>query len=156
MAFDSDMRRFHITTGSVPTTNVRGVVLPAGECLYQEYIGASDKYTGVIQGKLADLTERFSVMENYALSYIDPDEPDLVSISPTTGSTAGGTSVTATTTGTNSSQCTVTVGGVAATNVRCNATSVTFTTPAGTAGAKAVVITTAEGTDTLAAAFTYS
>jgi len=156
MAFDSDLRRFHIVTGSAaPTTNVRGVIDPDGRCLYQEYLPSGEYGTWIV-GDLSDLTTRYGGMTNYSLTYVDPDEPEIASVSPSTGTVAGGTSVTATTTGTNSSSVTVTVGGTAATNVRWNATSVTFTTPAGTAGAKDVVITTAEGTSTLEEGFTYT
>lgn len=74
--------------------------------------------------------------------------PTVTSIAPTSGPTAGGTSVTIT--GTNLSGATgVTIGGVAATSLSANtATSITCVTPAGTAGAKDVVVTTAGGPST--------
>ena len=50
---------------------------------------------------------------------------------------------------------TVTVGGIAATSVVATATSITAKTPAGTAGAKDVVVTTAGGVVTKTGAFTY-
>lgn len=156
MAFSTNLRRFHITTGSLPTTNVRGVVTPEGECLYQEYIGASDKSCDVIKGKLSDLTERFSGMAGYALTYTDPAAPTFTSVSPTSGTTAGGTAITITGTNLNSASVAVTVGGAAATTIRSNATTITCSTPAGTSGAKPIVITTNEGTVTAASAFTYS
>ena len=67
--------------------------------------------------------------------------PSVTSISPTSGSTAGGTSVTIT--GTNfSGTPIVTIGGAAATSVVVsNATTLTCITPAGTAGARDVVVT---------------
>ena len=59
-------------------------------------------------------------------------------------------------TGTNLTGATsVTVNGVAATNVVASATSITAKTPAGTAGAKSVAVTTPGGTATKASAFTY-
>ena len=66
--------------------------------------------------------------------------PVVSSISPTSGPTAGGTSVTLT--GTNLTGSTgATVGGTAATAFSVtSSTQATFTTPAGTAGAKAVVV----------------
>ena len=81
--------------------------------------------------------------------------PTVASISPTSGSTAGGTSVTIT--GTNFIGATsVTFGGTAATGVTVvNSTTITATTPAGTAGAVNVVVTTPGGTGTGAGLYTY-
>ena len=81
--------------------------------------------------------------------------PTIASISPTSGPALGATAITIT--GTNLTGATsVTVGGVAANNVVVvSATSITAKTPAGTAGAKDVSVTTAGGTATLAGAFTY-
>ncbi|CAN2226040.1 Listeria/Bacterioides repeat [Candidatus Nanopelagicaceae bacterium] len=81
--------------------------------------------------------------------------PSITSLNVTSGVTSGGTAVTitglslATTTG-------VTVGGVAATNVvAISDTSVSFTTPAGTAGVADVAVISSYGTVTNAGAFTY-
>ncbi|ABE40229.1 Outer membrane autotransporter barrel [Rhodopseudomonas palustris BisB5] len=80
--------------------------------------------------------------------------PTISSISPSSGLAAGGTSVTIT--GTNLSGVTsVTVGGAAATLGINTATSIVITTPAGTAGARDVVVTTAGGPVTSTAGFTY-
>ena len=81
--------------------------------------------------------------------------PTVSSVSPATGSTAGGTPITIT--GTSLTGATsVTVGGVAATSVVVvSSTSVTAVTPAGTVGAKSVAVTTPSGTASLASAFTY-
>ena len=79
--------------------------------------------------------------------------PVIASVSPNYGAVAGGTSVTIT--GTNLNGATVKVNGVAATSVVATATSITAKTPAGTAGAKSVAVTTAGGTATKASAFTY-
>ena len=81
--------------------------------------------------------------------------PTISTVSPTSGSTLGNTAITIT--GTNlTGATTVTVGGVPATNVVVvNSTSVTANTPAGTAGVKAVAITTPGGTASLATGFTY-
>ena len=88
-----------------------------------------------------------------AFTYLDV--PTIVSVSPNTGSTNGGTAITIT--GTNlTGASSVTVGGVAATNlVVVSATSITAKTPTGTAGVKPVVVTTPGGVATLAGAFTY-
>ena len=86
----------------------------------------------------------------------DPDpEPTITSITPTSGSTAGGTTITIT--GTNLTSATsVTVGGVAATSVVVvSSTSITAVTPAGSIGVVSVALTTPGGTASLASAFTY-
>jgi uncharacterized repeat protein (TIGR02543 family) len=83
--------------------------------------------------------------------------PTATTIEPNTGSSTGGTSITIT--GTDfAAGATVTVGGAACTDVVVvSATSITCVTPAGTAGAKDVVVTnTNGGTVTSAAGFTYS
>ena len=81
--------------------------------------------------------------------------PTITSLNTTSGPTAGGTATTIT--GTNLTGVTgITVGGAAATSIRSNtSTSVTFNTPAGTAGAKNVVVTTTAGSVTGTNAFTY-
>jgi formylglycine-generating enzyme required for sulfatase activity len=86
-------------------------------------------------------------------SYVVP--PTLSSVSPTSGPTTGGTTITLT--GTNLTGATgVTVGGAPCTNVQVvNSTTVTAVTPAGTAGAKSVAVTTPSGAATLSLAFRY-
>ena len=88
-----------------------------------------------------------------AFTYFAP--PTISSVSPATGSTAGGTAITIT--GTSLTGATsVTVGGVAATSVVVvSSTSVTAVTPAGTVGAKSVAVMTPNGTATATNAFTY-
>jgi hypothetical protein len=77
------------------------------------------------------------------------------SISPTSGTTLGGTTVTIT--GTNfTGTITVTVGGVAATDVRASGTtSLTAITPAHAAGTVDVVVAASTGTATLTSGFAY-
>jgi len=81
--------------------------------------------------------------------------PTLDSISPSTGPTAGGTSVTIT--GTNFiSGATVTIGGSQCIGITIvSTTSITAVTPPGTTGAKNIVVTTPRGSATLTGAFTY-
>ncbi len=80
----------------------------------------------------------------------------LTSISPNTGGTAGGLSVTLTGTGFTSST-TVTIGGASATGCTVSGlTSMTCTTPAGSTGAKDVVVTLGSNNATLTGGFTYS
>ncbi|CAB4982660.1 unannotated protein [freshwater metagenome] len=90
-------------------------------------------------------------------TYVTPiSSPTIGLISPVSGSTAGTTSITIT--GTNFvSGATVTVGGNACTSVVVvSATSITCTTPAGSAGAKDVVVTNSDtGAATSAGGFTY-
>ncbi|MHB1047383.1 MAG: IPT/TIG domain-containing protein [Thermoanaerobaculia bacterium] len=85
-----------------------------------------------------------------------PVPPTVTSVSPSTGSTAGGTAVTIT--GTNfQSGATVSFGGTNATGVTvASATSLTATTPAHSAGAVSVTVTNTDGgIGTLASGFTY-
>ena len=82
--------------------------------------------------------------------------PTVTSISPTSGTTAGGTSVTIT--GTNFiSGATVTIGGSSCTSVIVvSSTSITCTTPSGTAGGQNVVVATGVSPNaTLTGGFTY-
>lgn len=82
--------------------------------------------------------------------------PTVSSVSPTFGSTAGGTSITIT--GNNLTGATgITVGGTACTafNV-ASATSATCTTPSGTAGTASVVVTTGGGSNAANTLFTYT
>ena len=87
-------------------------------------------------------------------TYVAP--PTVTSVSPNSGSTAGGTAVTIT--GTNfATGATVTFGGTAATNiVVVSSTSITATTPAHAAGAVTVVVTNSGGlSGSLTNGFTY-
>lgn len=79
--------------------------------------------------------------------------PTITGVNPPSGPTTGGTVVTLT--GTNFCPgATVTVNGVAATNVTVvNSTTITFTTPAGTTGAATITVTCPAGTGT--GTFTY-
>ena len=82
--------------------------------------------------------------------------PTVSSVSPNSGTTAGGTAVTIT--GTNfATGATVTFGTAAATNVAVvNSTTVTATTPAGSAGAVTVTVTVSGQSGSLASGFTYA
>ena len=88
-----------------------------------------------------------------AFTYLAP--PTISSVSPATGLTAGGTAITIT--GANLTSATsVTMGGVPATSVVVvSSTSITAVTPAGTAGANSVAVTTPWGSATMTSAFTY-
>ena len=82
--------------------------------------------------------------------------PTVSSVSPNSGSTAGGTAVTIT--GTNfAAGATVTFGSAAATGVTVvNGTTITATTPAHAAGAVTVVVTVNGQSGSLATGFTYN
>jgi hypothetical protein len=88
-----------------------------------------------------------------AFTYIAP--PTVSSVAPNSGLAAGGTAVTIT--GTNfAAGATVTFGAAAATNVVVvNATTITATTPAGSAGAVAVTVTANGRSGSLTNGFTY-
>jgi hypothetical protein len=83
--------------------------------------------------------------------------PSITSISPSSGSITGGTSVTIT--GSNlygpGPNTTVAVGGQNATVTNTTAQTITVTTPAGTAGAQNVTVTNGLGTTTIPGGFTY-
>ena len=88
------------------------------------------------------------------LAYNYFDSPTIVSLTPTSGSVNGGTSVTIT--GTNFATTTsVTFGGVAASFGVVNSTTLVAITPPGTAGSVDVIVTTSSGSATAVAAYTY-
>ncbi|CAN2194662.1 Listeria/Bacterioides repeat [Candidatus Nanopelagicaceae bacterium] len=88
-------------------------------------------------------------------TYISTLTPTINSLSITEGTTAGGTSTVIT--GTNLETATsVTVDGNPATIVSNSSTSISITTPAGSEGAKSVVVNTAGGSATNVGAFTYN
>jgi hypothetical protein len=90
---------------------------------------------------------------NTLFTYVAP--PTVTAISPTSGSTAGGTSVTITGTGFTGATA-VTIGGTAVTSFSVtNATTITAVTPAGSAGAASVLVTSPDGTNAANTLFTY-
>ncbi len=99
---------------------------------------------------LSDLKSKGEVK----IAFVIPP-PTVTGISPNTGGTLGGTTVTIT--GTDFTGVTaVTIGGTAATNVNVvNATTLTCTTPAGAAGTASVVVTTPSGSNAANTLFTY-
>ena len=81
--------------------------------------------------------------------------PAVTGISPSSGSTAGGTSVTITGTGF-AGATSVTMGGIPATNVAVvNSTTITCTTPAQATGTASVLVTTPLGSNVANTLFTY-
>ncbi len=120
---------------------------------------AEDKVVTVVGSNNATATLTSAgpwVMQMVTFSAASGPVPTVSSVSPNSGSTAGGTAVTIT--GTNFvAGATVTFGGTAATNVVVvNSTSITATTPAGSAGAATVTVTNPSGqAGSLANGFTY-
>ncbi len=87
-------------------------------------------------------------------TYVAPLAPTVATINPTSGPTAGGTSVTITgTTFTGASS--VTIGGTPASFTVVNPTTITATTPAHAAGVVDIAVTTAGGVGTGVGLFTY-
>ena len=110
-------------------------------------------YTYTVKATTAVATSAASVGD---AGYRQSTPPTISLVSPTSGSSFGGTAITIT--GANLLGATsVSVGGAAATSVVVvSSTSITAVTPAGTVGAKNVVVTTPNGTATATNAFTYS
>jgi hypothetical protein len=97
-----------------------------------------------------------SLNNGYTYTSSNP-APTLSSISPTSGTAAGGTAITITGTGFLAGA-TVRLGGTAATGVTIlNSTSITATTPVGAAGAVTVTVTNTDGqSGTLPGGYTYT
>ncbi|HXP11144.1 MAG TPA: IPT/TIG domain-containing protein, partial [Acidobacteriaceae bacterium] len=95
------------------------------------------------------------VMQMVTFAAVSGPAPTVSSVSPNSGSTSGGTAVTIT--GTNfAAGATVTFGSTAATSVVVvNSTTITATTPAGSAGAVLVTVTSSGQSSGLANGFTY-
>jgi DNA-binding beta-propeller fold protein YncE len=89
-----------------------------------------------------------------AIATTQPPAPVVNSVTPSSGSTVGGESVTITGTNLASAE-SVTIGGNSATISSDSASSITVTTPPGNAGPADVVVTTIGGSVTDAQAFTY-
>jgi hypothetical protein len=136
-----------VTIGGTAATNV--VVVNATQITATTPAGSAGAATVAVtvNGQTGNLANGFSYVTT----------PTVTSVSPSTGSTTGGTAVTIT--GTNfATGATVTFGSAAATNVVVvSATSITATTPAGSAGAVTVTVTNPGSlSGSLPSGFTYS
>lgn len=89
------------------------------------------------------------------LSYVYVDSPTVTAVSPSSGSTSGGTAVTLTGTGL-ATVSDVTIGGAVAPFGVISSTEVSVITPPGTAGAADVVVTTTGGSVTVVGGYTYT
>ena len=98
-----------------------------------------------------------SVTVTNGFTYASAPAPSVTNITPNSGSTAGGTSVTITGSAF-ASGATVSIGGVAATNVNfVNSTTITATTPAHAAGTVNIAVTNPDAqTGTLTNGFTFN
>ena len=136
-----------VTIGGIAATNVVVVNSTSIAATTPPGIAGAATVMVTVSGQSGSLTSGFT--------YIGV--PTLTSVSPNSGSTAGGTAVTIT--GTNfATGATVTFGTTAATNVVVvNSATVTATTPAGAAGAATVTVTNPLAqSGSLANGFTYA
>ncbi|MBB5035561.1 beta strand repeat-containing protein [Prosthecobacter vanneervenii] len=137
-----------VTFGGVPATDVVVVSNTSLTCTTPA-VGAPGGASVLVT------TPSGTSAANSLFSYVPP-LPTVGSLSPSTGSTLGGTLVSITgthllTTGS------VTIGGVPATNVTVvSDTSITCITPAGSVGTPNVVVTTTGGSSVSVAPFTYA
>ncbi|MEO5822775.1 MAG: IPT/TIG domain-containing protein, partial [Vicinamibacteraceae bacterium] len=152
---ESNISGYHVQYGTVagnPSTTV-----DVGNVTQRQFAGLQFGVTYYFRVTAID-SSNVESPPSAEVSYtpVAPGGPTLTSIAPTSGPMSGGTVITLN--GTNlASGATVTVNGVAATAVTfLSAAQVRATTPAGTAGARTVVITMPGGqTASLASAFTY-
>jgi hypothetical protein len=143
---------FGVTTGCSwkPSSNVAWIV-PSGS-------GGSDGTVNYTVSANAGTASRSGTITvgNQTFTVTQLAAPTVTSISPTSGTTAGGTPVTIGGTNFIAGNTTVTIGGTAATSVNVTTPStLTAVTPAHAAGAVNVVVTTPGGAGTLTNGFTY-
>jgi len=141
------------TTGPGSGFTKRLLTTPDGDIAEDRMVTATGSYSATSPVKPSDPW----IMQMIALRTPSraTTPPTVSSVSPNSGSTAGGTAVTIT--GTNfAAGATVTFGGTAATNVAVvNNTTITATTPAGSVGAVAVTVTVNGESGSLSSGFTY-
>jgi hypothetical protein len=143
-----------VTTTSGPGSGFtqRLMTSPDGDIAEDEMVAATGSYSAT-----APLGSGQWIMQMVALRAPSggTNVPTVTGVSPNTGSTAGGTSVTIT--GANfATGATVKFGSTAATNVvEVSGTSITATTPSGSAGAVTVTVTIGGQSGSLASGFTY-
>ena len=136
-----------VTIGGVAATNVSVVSSTTIQATTAARTAGAADVTVTIDGRSSTLASAFN--------YLALPPPTLSSISPTSGSTSGGTTVTLT--GTNfASGATVTIGGVAATGVTVlGSTSLRAITGARAAGVADVVVAVGTQSATLPRGYTY-
>ena len=143
-------------------------VRSSGTWTQQAYLKASTfdvaqfGFSVAISGETMVVGQRWGstpIIPNYlplsGVAYVFTVQPEVTAISPSSGPLAGGQSVTITGLGFTGATA-VTIGGTAATAVTVvSTTSITATTPAGSAGAASVLVTTPEGTNSANTLYTH-
>ncbi|WP_284758092.1 Ig-like domain repeat protein [Agrobacterium sp. fls2-241-TYG-188a] len=139
------------TTNSGGTVTINGNAAASGQGFPVSLSVGDNMLSVVVTAADGTTTKTYTLAVTRAAA-----APVVISLSPSTGSTSGGTAITIA--GTDFTGATnVTIGGQAATNVSVvSATQITATTPAHIAGAVDVVVTTPGGSGTLTNGFTYS
>ena len=136
-----------VTIGGVAATNVSVAGTTSIQATTGPRAAGAADVTVTVDGRSSTLASAFT--------YVALPPPTITSVSPTSGSTAGGTTVTLT--GTNfAAGATVTIGSVAATGVTVtSSTSLRAVTGARAAGAADVVVAVGTQSATLARGYTY-
>jgi hypothetical protein len=139
------------TPGSGSGFTSRLITSPDGDIVEDRLVTATGSYSATAPVSPAGAW----VIQMVALSALSAPGPTVTSVSPSSGAAGGGTAVTIT--GTNFvSGATVTFGSTAATNVVVvSATEITATSPAGSAGAVTVTVTSGGQNGSLNSGFTY-
>jgi hypothetical protein len=134
-----------VTFGATAATNVVVVSSTSLTATTPAHASGAVTVTVTVSGQSGSLASGFTYVA----------APTVTSVSPNTGTTAGGTAVTIT--GANfAAGASVTFGGTTATNVVVvSSTSITATTPAGAAGAVTVTVTVSGQSGSLTSGFTY-
>jgi len=142
------------TTGAGSGFTGRLMTTPDGDIAEDEMVTATGSYSATAPASPSG--EWIMQMVAFRTPTGVTTPPTVSSVSPNSGSTAGGTAVTIT--GTNfAAGAAVTLGGTAATNVAVvSGTQITATTPAGSAGAVTVTVTVSGQSGSLASGFTYT
>ncbi len=155
---ESNVAGYRIQYGTV--SNNPTATLDVGRVTSRQMTGlqaGATYYFRVVAYNTAGQTSAPSAQVAYTVPGTPPTTaPTLTAVSPTSGPTSGGTTITLT--GTNfAAGATVRVGGAAATSVTfSSSTRITARTPAGTAGARDVIVTNPNGRSaSRAGAFTY-
>ena len=152
-------------TAVITGTNfVSGAVVSFGGVLARSIVNSGTQITATVPSGVAGTVDvgiatpggAATLSSAYTYTSASPSAPTISAVSPSSGSTAGGTSVVIT--GTDLTGATaVNFGSTAASSFTVNsATQITAVSPAGAAGAVNVAVTTAGGTATSNGAFTYA
>ena len=142
-----------LASGTLPT----GLTLSPGGTISGTPTAAGASNFTVSVSDSSSPTQTVTQPESITVTQTPPPAPTVTAVTPLSGSTAGGTTVTVT--GTNLTGATeVAFGPTAGTNLSCTSTQCSVTSPAETAGVVDVTVTTAGGTSakTSADQFSYS